>query len=516
MKKSLVYISLAAATIGGFASCKKQLEIEPRQSVDISVALASREGINASITGIYSRLKSTANYGRNFLALAEALSDNSFATNKSGRLVNENNNVPNAHFNHWQNNYYAIAQINQTLAAIPTLNIQPAVTPSERDRWIGELSFLRALYYHDLARAYAYEPGMGVQGQDRGGVPVVTVTPTTVEGAVSNLPARASVDSVYRRIYADLNEANRLLPAANTGFPHVATKVAAQALFARVALYNRDWTNAARWADSVLNQASIANRLTNVAGYVPGWTGQTHPESIFEVRFANQIENIGVNESLQTSYSTLLERGNRGVVGGFGDLVPNTALLQALGFSGIAANGANGTFTARSADVRNLLVEPGSTARGTARLEVTKFIGKNGVANLDNVPVIRVPEVILIRAEARLNLGNLAGARQDVVTLKQNRYANYSTLTEAQNDQNATGDLPAMGVAPANGTLYAEILRQRRLEFHFEGHRWFDFKRLGLSFGKTNLPTYSDFKMLAPIPVREVDLNPRIQQNFGY
>ncbi|GAB4093870.1 RagB/SusD family nutrient uptake outer membrane protein [Flaviaesturariibacter terrae] len=519
MKHSFYKITFGLALLVSAASCKKQLEVDPRQSIATEDALTSREGINAAITGVYSRLKSTTNYGRDMLAVSEALSDNSIYTNKSGRLVNENLNVSGAHFAHWQNSYYAIAQINLVLAAIPSVNASPAVTTSERNSWEGQLYFLRALYYHDLARSYAYEPGMGVQGQDRGGVPVVTSTPLTVEGATANLQNRQSADSVYRRIYADLDSANKRLPSSNSGLPFTATKAAAQALYARVALYRGDWTNAARWSDSVLAVAANVNRLANTSGYVSSWTSQTNPESLFEVRFANQAENIGVNTSLQTSYTTLSIRGNSSLTAGFGDLVPNTAMLQALGFSGINANGAGGTFTGRSDDVRNLLFESGTAGRGTARIECTKFIGKNGVANLDNVPVIRIPEVYLIRAEARLNLGNTAGALADLVKVKQARYANYATTQQTfDNGLTSTGLPIVLPNPPAANTIYGEILKQRRLEFAFEGHRWFDFKRLGLTMPKagSNYTGYSDFKVLAPIPTRETDINPGLVQNFGY
>lgn len=517
MKKTLYKLSLGCLLLGALASCKKQLELDPKQSVDVSVALTSREGVNAAITGVYSYLKSTTTYGRDLLAVSEALGDNALATNKSGRLVAENQNSSGAHFALWQTNYYAIAQINQVLAAIPQLNVSPAVSASERANWEGQLYFLRALYYHDLARCYGYEPGMGVQGQDRGSVPVVLTTPSTIEAAQATTPPRVSADSVYRRIYADLDSANKRL--TSSGLPFLANKYAAQALYARVALYRGDWTNAARWSDSVLSVAANVARLASTSSYVSSWTSQTNPESLFEVRFANQSENIGVNTSLQTSYTTLGERGRPSQTVGFGDLVAATPLLQALGFTGIAANGANGTFTGRSDDVRNLLFESGTTGRGTARIECTKFIGKNGVANLDNVPVIRIPEVYLIRAEARLNLGNTAGARTDLMALKQARYSNYAN-TQATADAALTSGAPMTpGVAPAANTIYGEILKQRRLEYAFEGHRWFDFKRLGLTLPKTTATLYTgytDFKVLAPIPTREIDVNPNLVQNFGY
>jgi len=498
MTKNIIRFGFLLLVAVATVSCKKQLEVQPRQSILLSDALKSRENIDAAITGVYSRLKSLRAYGRDMLAVAEALGDNASFTNKSGRLANENLNVAGAHLANWQNSYFAIAEINLILEAIPSLNLTPAITTAERNRWEGQLYFLRALYYHDLMRAYAYEPGMGVAGQDRGGVPVILKTPTTVDDAVNTLPARASIDSVYSLIKNDLDRANALLTNDFvTLYPNTATKVAAQALLARVNLYQKNFTETVRWCDSVLLTPSVAGRLTGVNSYVSGWTTAIHPESLFEVRFANQTENPGVNESLQTSYTTLLTRGNPSVVGGFGDLVPNTT---SFGLLGLTVSG-TATITGRSDDVRNQLFEIGSSARGTARIECTKFIGKNGFPNLDNVPVIRIPEVFLTRAEARANLGLLTDALNDLRTVKQARYSNYA-VTQQTADNALTTQAP----------LLTEILRQRRIEYMFEGHRWYDLKRLGTL---TKI-AYTDFRVLARIPIREVDNNPNLLQNFGY
>jgi len=79
-----------------------------------------------------------------------------------------------------------------------------------------------------------------------------------------------------------------------------------------------------------------------------------------------------------------------------------------------------------------------------------------------------------------------------------------------------------VAVALTGTALYEEILQQRRLEFAFEGHRWFDLKRLGRDVIKVGLFTgaadlqFTDGRVLANIPQREVDGNPNLVQNFGY
>jgi hypothetical protein len=68
--------------------------------------------------------------------------------------------------------------------------------------------------------------------------------------------------------------------------------------------------------------------------------------------------------------------------------------------------------------------------------------------------------------------------------------------------------------------LYEEILRQRRIELAYEGHRFFDLKRLGRDIIKQS-PTYNnlaftDTRMLPPIPQADVDGNANLRQNAGY
>jgi hypothetical protein len=77
------------------------------------------------------------------------------------------------------------------------------------------------------------------------------------------------------------------------------------------------------------------------------------------------------------------------------------------------------------------------------------------------------------------------------------------------------------GLAPAVGltgqALLDEILLQRRLELAFEGDRWFDLKRRGENVIKaTGNLQYGDARYLAPLPNREIQVNPSLVQNAGY
>ena len=498
-------------------SCEKQLETQPRQSIDAGTALTSREAIEASITSIYATLKNARLYGRDLITHPEALADNGFATNKSGRLLPEALNTQGAHFTTtiWTASYAAINQINLTLEALPTLNLVPAVTQAERDRWEGQLYFLRGLYYFDLVRVYAYIPGAVVAAQDKGGVVISTKGFAGKDVALAFKPGRAPIDDVYTQVVADLQQANAKLLNLGLGV-NLANKAAAQGLLARVNLYRKNFTEAKKWADSCILLAG--SKMSTTSNYVAQWRGDTHIETLFQVRFTLNSENIGVNESLQTSFTTLVTPGNTAATGGFGDLVPTLTLLTDLGITlngGMTTanfTGANAVVASRNTDVRNLLYEPGTTGRGAAKIECTKFVGKNGFINLDNVPVFRISDAYLIRAEAQATAGSpvldLSAALADLKAVKSRRYTGY-TGSALETTDNAL-------IQP---DLLEEIIRQRRIEFAFEGHRFFDLKRLGRDLVKTPHYTtvaFTDTRILPALLQADIDGNPNLKQNSGY
>lgn len=470
-----------------FASCTDLLDVQPRASIDAVTALTTEDAINAAVNGIYDRLQSTNLYGRDLVAIPEALADNGRATNKSGRLNAEYQNQINAHFIHWQTSYFAINQANLVLDALPKVE---KMTQANKDFVEAQALFIRGLLYFELMRAYAYEPGVEIKEASKGGVPLLKSG--VADATQIKLEARASINDVYESIYTDLtNSIAKFTSSGRTATASFANRTAAQAIFSRVALYRGDYTNVAKYATDALATGSVGRFQTRDT-YVSAWRSANHPESIFEIQYQTN-ENIGVNTSLQTTYTTLIATGNRTTTGGFGDLVPTRALLDAFE----SEKDAEGKTIV---DVRRSLYELGTAGRGTAEIECTKFLGRSGQVNLDNIPVIRVSEMYLNRAEALARSGNAAGALTDLNVIR------------------TRAGLPA-ATGLTGSALITEILKQRRLELAFEGHRFFDMKRLGLDIVKAapvqNL-NFTDFRVLAPIPVREIQANANLKQNTGY
>ncbi len=479
--KNILFVGLLLCA----TACEDLLDVEPRQSIDSAVALNTQEGINAAITSTYVNFKNVALYGRDLLAIAECLGDDARVINRAGgRFVNESNNLINNHLGGWAIYYEGINQINLVLEALPTSSFSDA----RKDQLVGEVKFLRALYYFNLSRIYGYDPKAIVANLDKGSVPLL-LTGVSSNGQVA-YPKRNTTAEIYAQLYKDLEEAVAKAPA--TGGPNRATKGAAMALFARVALYNEDWDNAIKYATQAID--AKVGRFVGNTELVASWRSQSHPESIFEILFSANRESLGVNDAVQSAYSTIASVAQANALAA----VRPTPLPPPTGQGGVVPTAA---FLAlhQTGDVRRLLYQDGLNRSNVVAIECTKFLGKSGVVYMDNIPVIRVSEMYLIRAEANARSNkDLTAALADV-----NLIRTRAGLPEAKD------------LTPE--ALVAEIALQRRLELAFEGHRWFDLKRQSRDIVKTtgNVP-YGDARILAPIPNAEIIANKNLVQNFGY
>jgi len=511
MKKvtnKILILGLLAVVI--FQSCKKQLDIPSRNSLDASIALSDKSGIEGAINSVYSILKRESHYGRDLFSIPEAMADVAFANGRSSRLVNENRNTSGANVTTllWSGSYGGINEINLILDAAPSAK---GATPTDQARWEGELKFLRALYLFDLVKNYAYIPTFVVAAQSKGGVVINLKGFSNPVEAAAYYPSRASIAQCYAQIMDDLYRSITLLGnngrGATSGYNY-ASKHAALALGSRVRLYEGNWSKADSFATAAITLTGGLGAMTTTANYVAGWRTANHPEAIFQVLYATLAENLGVNTSLAATHTTLSAPGASALTRqGQGDLVPNAFLLGQLGITGYAFGTSLSSSTTPalvySNDIRNRLFEWGTNTSGYY-VECTKWLGKSGGPNWDNTVVLRWPELYLNRAEARYQMGQEALAWADLNVIRTNRYTGFVIPAT----QDFTGQ-----------ALLDEILRQRMLEFAFEGQRFYDLKRYGLSIVKANPVTNlapTDFRLLPRIPQTEADGNINMVQNFGY
>ena len=126
---------------------------------------------------------------------------------------------------------------------------------------------------------------------------------------------------------------------------------------------------------------------------------------------------------------------------------------------------------------------------------------KSSTPSKESSIIFRTAELYLIRAEARVQSGNLTSGKEDL---------------------NLIRDLAGLPPTPAltKETLLQAIIEERRVELFTEyGHRFYDLKRLGIidNVLPETKPGWNSTDKLLPIPELELSLNKNLlPQNLGY
>lgn len=466
--RKLVLISMLGFGMVFFTGCIDLLETEAAEDIDPELAQENLEGMESLAISLHSRLRAFNRYGNELVLLPDVLTDNTDQhPTTSGRFDSEAINQAGSHMNPWNNGYDVINEANYLIEGVEELD---DVSDEVRSRLRGEAYFMRAFAYHDLVRVFAYEPGREVDGWDEG---VVIRTEATRDVEDADDRPRSSNQEVYDLVVSDLEQAIDNLSQNDRGDVYYASHEAALALMARVQLYLENWDSAVDYATQAMNETDAG--LADADTYANNmFESQPNPESIFELKIDPNTESLGSNNAINAYINP----------SDWFDVIPSDDLLNAH----------------EEDDVRSQLYVQHIDSDGEPdEFYSTKFNGSAGT-HTDHVPIIRYAEMLLIRAEANAELGNETEAVDDLETLRENR------------------GLDSYVTPPSGNDLIAEVLHQSRLEFAFEGRRWFDLKRRGMDIPKQgSLPTidYEDYRLLAPIPSGEVE-DHDVEQNPGY
>ncbi|AIZ64498.1 hypothetical protein PK28_13950 [Hymenobacter sp. DG25B] len=472
--------SLAFLLTLGLTSCDKQLDITPQQSVDAATALSTPQGVESAIIGAYARLDLPQSYGTNLVLLPDLLgSDPGYltwqGTFQSYREVTTKNMTSiNVEADRtWNQNYQTINLANLVLEAAPVVTDE-----AQRSLIEGEAHMIRGMLFFDLVRLFA-QPyrTTGPFSNTADGVPdpastpgiPLTLTANKTEEQASVKLTRASVADVYTQVIADLTTAMDMLPDPNEG-----TDVRrfdlydAKAMLARVYLQQGEYAKALEMADDVIQNSGASLN----ASVISTFTNKNSSEVLFEIQQNDQNNAGASNDGLATFYSSNI-RG----FGGRGDV----RVLEAF-----AAKYEEGDQRGAADQIGAALIYTGD-GRRAGRLRSYKWNTSS-----QNIPILRLSEMYLIRAEANYRLNSQVGATplEDINTLRSRAKA------------------PLL----ASVTL-ASILNERDLELAFEGFRLHDYKRTGRSIGDF---TASSPELVMPIPQYEINLGNALPQNEGY
>jgi hypothetical protein len=447
IKTSLVLISF------GLTACSSVLDVAPSNSIPAATAISDVFGARTALVGAYQVLQSSGYYSETIVNFTEVLSDNARASATLTTFADADHNdvrADNAEVAAlWNALYDGINRANELIANVPKVS---PIDPTEQSEILGEAYFLRALHYHNLVKLW-------------GGVPLRLEPVRSVSEAASI--KRATVPEVYAQILSDLGKAETMI--TKTSQTRQGSLGAAYALEARVRLYQSDWAGAEAAAAKV---EAMSYALAPNYGDLFSASGADTKEDIFRVTFTPVQYNL-------VGYYYLTRN-----LGGRWEAAPTPAIMSAFdpASGGVIAN-------YHPTDARAVW----SIARDGSRAYSSKW--KTAIGDED-IHVIRLGEVILIRAEALANLNRLPEA-----------VAEYNRLRVRA----GVAPDPVIGLTQA-GVLSA-IARERRLELCFEGDRWPDLVRTGQAITGMGLTAN---QTLLPIPQREIDTAPGITQNPGY
>jgi hypothetical protein len=448
---SLVLIGTTAV------ACDRALNTAPGDRVSASSVIVDAATATAALNGAYDALQSGSYYGLDLELLGDLPSDNGqwggtyqfLGDLASNRVTADNPEITSM----WAAIYRQIDRDNVVITKVPTLTDVPDAT---KNPIVGQAYFLRALSYHNLVKFWGDVP-----------MPLAPVAVASDALAYTRTPQLA----VYTQILSDLAKAASLI--TNTSDTRRATVMAVNALKARAYFYRASVAgNPSPAADyqAALDAANtvLAGRDTLTVPFATLFsaTGTNTAEDIFRVSFTS-------SESNSLGYYWL-QAGRH-------EARPTASLRNAFD----------------ATDIR-LPLTAGLRAGSSSQLEGKKWTTTIGA---EHPHVIRLAELVLIKAEVLARQGNLAAAVDEY-----NKVRIRAGIAKHVLGTNVTTQADVM----------AAILLERRRELALEGDRWPDLVRLGLA-ATTKGFTDRTYQSLFPIPVTEAAPNvPGVSQNPGY
>lgn len=439
-------------------ACNKKLDVPPQNTLTPD-QIRSADDIKAVLFGGYSTLQNANGLGEKYNTFGELLVHNGdidwAGTFETYTDLSQNSQVRTAPeaYRVWANSYHTINTANIVLSKLDVL------IGDEKTEIEGEAKFLRSIAYYYLVNLYALPYSAGNTASNPG-VPLILEPVTGYVPERDKLP-RASVETVYAQVVADLEDAASKMP--ETAPDARATKYAALALLSRVYLSQLKYAEAATAANEVIESGEYAL----VGSFASAFNNASNSsEDIFAIQQTSQSNSGTSNFGMTTFYSADPEgRGEIQVTDAHIAKYEAGDSRKAFFYDGSSISGQNGNMTGKW---RNLYRA---------------------------IPVLRLAEMYLTRAEANYRKGGSP--------------IGPNTPLE---DINIIRD--RANLSPLGSIVDADVIvRERYLELAFEGDRFFTVKRLKLSVSGH---PFDYQKLILPIPQREIDLGNALPQNPGY
>jgi hypothetical protein len=500
------------------SSCKKTIDLYPESNLNTATYYSNIDEVKAGLTACYNGMQRPMYREWQF---TELRSDNSYqgstgSTNSFNRDLSDLDEfIPattnDAVYQYWLDSYFNIRSCNILLqklgvsynpssGAISLASINIPISDSARKQFAGEALFIRAYHYFNLVRLY-------------GGVFLVH---TPISPAESKTMNRSSAAEIYKLIVADLTTASSYMN--NLKFSQIAaedkgraTSWAAKALLGKVYLTLNNKADAITQLQDVVTNSGYG--LQSAYANVFSISNEVNSEILFTVRY--KAGGVGLGSSF----------GND-----FGPLNSGSVVINGSGRGWNTPSSSIDSFYT-AADSRKA-VNISKYLPGTPQeaIYVKKYLTPVVLTDdgESDWPVIRYSDVLLMLAEAQGNTSSSVGYINQVRVR-----AGLGTIASPQ---------------PTVAAFEQELVDERRREFAFENHRWFDLVRYATTLTTINpiqimqahfayeyarhystytapTPTLAflqasitQAKLLLPIPQHEIDTNTQlvITQNPGY
>ena len=265
MKKNINIYSLVLVLLS-FAACEDLLQEDPPSNISLTSFYQSEDDATAGLYGAYSELYDVL---PNLATYGEMNADNLTVS----PIVPDNIEWDNFTYNSdvtgglWANAFSGINRANEVILYTADIDFDAG----QKADIIAEAKALRALYYFQLVRAM-------------GGVPLYE-TPTA--GFENIYAPRASEVEVYSLIIRDLEDAATELEP--TGLAGRINADVASALLARIYLYQGDYANALKHAQTIINSGRYSLLADYADVFKPG--NDNSMEHIYQLQYLSGETN---------------------------------------------------------------------------------------------------------------------------------------------------------------------------------------------------------------------------------
>ncbi len=515
-------IYLVSIVLFVLASCQK--DFTERSSLDgttVDNYYNTADEVRAGTSTLYSGLPWHGFLSRAMDDIGDVMAGNSFSYPSNGdyaAFVNFSQSSTTTLVSDSWKSFYKVAGWSGSLLKAFELKKTLGGNPAFLDPAIAECHFMRGTVYFYIARVWGAAPII----EDPGKV--------AIEGNY-NIPRYLKQD-VFRFAKEELQLAEAGLP--ETDVPGRVTKYAAKAMLAKLYLYLGDYENAAAKALEVINSGRY--ELVSSANYAKMFNSSSmnnNIESIFAIQHqltqnpwgsGNQLQCDRGPSNLSTDVSSMWElflpsldlraafepgdirRAATIMEQGWSmpawkpktaDADYNTFMANGYVYDTIQAVGKGGQKNATRSNIAKYVVGPGDKYGGE---------GVIGMNTGQNFMIMRYADVLLIYAEAVLgtNASTSNGAAVEAYNQIRRRAGLSEKLTITKDD----------------------ILKERRVEFAFEGDYWFDIQRQGFTKAKQIIEaqnrgsvdaaahvTFTEQYMYLPIPAGEILQDPELSKD---